>query len=623
MVNGDAQLPPGSRRASRVSARNLGASDGERPMSAGGAGAAAGPQAASAQQPPLPGSRRVSRTATRATGELSAAGAGNGGGLSGGGRAHSEPYIPAGPLPAPTPGSRRASRTLSGAKECVKGGEQRGPAFVELRLCSLLRCHCKTQLPNPFRAGRLPIDQEPPSPAMMAVLDEADSQDVPPRAPAVAVTVPSRRASHTTPSGRGTPDSDGFGYSGFEEDAPEPILGPEQAQELQRRSSLRLLEALAEGAPPLAAAGLEENNAGAAPGAAATPPRRVSRTVSGLLQAAAAAAEILRGAARGSSAGGGSAPSAAAATMEEPVFGGSALGGPAVARRGVADSFAIASVDSFTCPPMIPFGSPGASSGAGSGGSLTFPSPPRADGRASHQQPSPLSQQWPGVGEAPMRRRPEPGALGGGAGSDSGAGSASSKLGGSSRFKAAPFVADESTAASAAARKGADGPSQIGTCVDGTDAAVIFSTAAGRAAALTAQGLDGAQDAAAHAIQAQQRCASPDAAAAAELALAAVRAPAEVPQAEATPGIELPGLVRRSASGRLAVGERRQQQEEPGQGQQQWQEQGGGSLGFGGVPTRYSEIETAPLVGGADGGPSNKWPSGQVRGAGVAPVQHP
>ncbi|GBF97844.1 hypothetical protein Rsub_11194 [Raphidocelis subcapitata] len=598
MAAGDGQqAAPGSRRTSRVSARNLGASDGERPLSAGGAGAAAA--AGSAQQPPLPGSRRVSRTATRAAGEPSAGGAGNGGGLSGGGRANGEPYGgPGGPLPAPTPGSRRASRTLS---------------------------------------GRLPVDQEPPPPAVMAVLDEADGQDVVPRATTAAGAAPSRRASHTTPSGRGTPDSDGFGYSGFEEDAPEPILGLEQAQELQRRSS-RLLEALAEAAPA-AAEGASGGGGGAGGGAAAAAgaavaapvaapaPRRVSRTVSGLLQAAAAAAESLIGAARGSSAGGGAtaAAAAAAAAAEEPVFGGGALGGPAAAaRRGIADSFAIASVDSFTCPPMIPFGSPGA--GAGSGGSLTFPSPPRADARGAHQQPSPLSQQRLGVGGAPARGRPEAGALGNGGGGDGGGGTAvaGGKPGGGSRLKAA-----EPTAAAAAEQEDADGLLQIGTAVDGTDAAVFFSSAAGRAAPLTAPGGgDGGRDAAANAIQAQQQRAAPAAAAATAPAPAAghasaaapVRAPAEVPGAEAPTAAEPPGLVRRSASGRLPVGEGRQQQE--GQGQRQ--EQGGGSLGgYGGVDgvtlvgldtyTRYSEIETAPLVGPAP--PSDGRPTGQPQAA--------
>lgn len=63
----------------------------------------------------------------------------------------------------------------------------------------------------------------------MEALAEAD-QDVLPRAQTAQLlsAIPSRRASRATASGRGTPDSDGFGYSGFEEDVPEPIPPPAQ-----------------------------------------------------------------------------------------------------------------------------------------------------------------------------------------------------------------------------------------------------------------------------------------------------------------------------------------------------------------------------------------------------------
>ena len=72
------------------------------------------------------------------------------------------------------------------------------------------------------------------APGAMAALEEG-AADVAPRL-APASSAPSRRSSAAGAaagagsggrSGRGTPDSDGFGYSGFEEAAPEPVV-PQQ-----------------------------------------------------------------------------------------------------------------------------------------------------------------------------------------------------------------------------------------------------------------------------------------------------------------------------------------------------------------------------------------------------------
>jgi hypothetical protein len=122
------------------------------------------------------------------------------------------------------------------------------------------------------------------------------------------------------------------------------------------------------------------------------PWRGPGRAVSGLLQAASAAAEAAEayigrrlsgradeaqqpaaGAASSSSGGSSSdataAAAAAAAGPDEAAFG----AGPASARK-LTDSFAVSSVDSFTLPPIIPFGS-GSASGGSPAGSVTFPTP--------------------------------------------------------------------------------------------------------------------------------------------------------------------------------------------------------------------------------------------------------
>ncbi|KAI8475099.1 MAG: hypothetical protein J3K34DRAFT_517732 [Monoraphidium minutum] len=407
----DVPQPLSSRRASRASARNLpqpldDAGGGAAPAAGAGAAAAAA-GAAAPRASSGGGGRRISR---QASSRVSGGGFGDQGATAAALGAIGEAYVAGAPLHVPGPFSRRTSRTLS---------------------------------------GRLPPDQEPAT--AMAALAEGDADVLPrPQAgPAPLSTIPSRRASATgaaagggagapggARSGRGTPDSDGFGYSGFEENVPEPILPP---QELRRRSS-RLLGAVIEGgrgdaagAPPaigastsvggafgaaqrlqLAAGGREAAPAtlgGAEPppnsgdGGAAGATRRASRTVSGLLQAAAAAAAAAeefigrhlsgggQGSRRGTSSagpgsarasrqgsgrladgGGQEAPAAAAAPPEEgpPVFGGAGLGGGAVARK-LADSFALPSVDSFSCPAAFPFGGGAGSAASASGGSLTFP----------------------------------------------------------------------------------------------------------------------------------------------------------------------------------------------------------------------------------------------------------
>jgi hypothetical protein len=387
---GDATQAHASRRTSQASTRNLladaGALRAGAPSAATSAGGASGSSSVAGAPLAPPGSRRASRAASaRSGGGEAPSGASTGG---------SEPYTPGAPLHVPGPASRRASRTLS---------------------------------------GRLPPDQEPPPPAVMAVLDEAD-QDVPPRAPTALGALPSRRASAAaTASGRGTPDSDGFGYSGFEEDLPDGMIGAAPAAPGQVQVPEREVAAQ----QPSGGGRMPDDTPAGAAEAAPAHRRSGGKSVSGLLQAAAAAAAAaetfiggyLSGRASRTSiasSGGGAPvegpleahPAAAAATaaagdeLEQPVFGAGALGASAAidggagngtgapsllaARNGIAASFAVASVDSFSCPPPMFGGSTGSAS-AGSrgpaGGSLTFLSPLKAAVAAGMQglQSSPLS----------------------------------------------------------------------------------------------------------------------------------------------------------------------------------------------------------------------------------------
>jgi len=239
--------------------------------------------------------------------------------------------------------------------------------------------------------GRLPPDQEPPISGLPL------SQDVLPRQPAPAVllpTIPSRRVtSHTAAgdgSGRRTPDSDGFGYSGFEEDVPEPVMPPQQAAELRRRSS-QLLAAVGELEPYEHRARVDESSEAQRGGSAVDEPlvvtlsasQRARRTVSGLLHAAAVATEsfITHRLTSTSDGGAGHEPDEppAAAEEVEAVFGGAALGagssrGTAVlTRRAVEESAAslvasMSSADSFSCPPIISFEGPSESGSTGGAG---------------------------------------------------------------------------------------------------------------------------------------------------------------------------------------------------------------------------------------------------------------
>jgi hypothetical protein len=613
--------PQGSRRASRTSARNLGAHPGadagapragpaqsvaSPPHSSGGGAAAT---SAAGAPPPVPGSsRRASRAASArgGAGELLAAAA----------AAAGDAPPPGAPLHVPGPASRRASRTLS---------------------------------------GRLPPDQEPPPPAVMAALDEAD-QDVPPRAPTALGVLPSRRASAAaTASGRGTPDSDGFGYSGFEED-----LLPEAAAAAPA--------AVGPAPPPAAGAGDDgpgggEGGAEQASAGLATlggKPRGTGgggRSVSGLLQAAAAAAaaaETFIGGylsgrtSRASSSGdsGGGAPPVPGDGLGEPVFGAGAGGagtGLLAARHGIADSFAVEPVDSFSCPPPV-FGGGSASGRSPAKGSLTFPSPLKGVAGDGGGAPSPLAGRVPtliaafhAAAASPPPQLPGPRLQLPGLESKLAAGSPV-------RFKPNPFFD-----AGMALQDSVEGP-LIGTQVaagggsGGGSAGAQGEGAAARRSAFggvsiheiqpagDASDSDGAVDRSAGSVSSAAapggagRSASGSSGAGSSAsgggAAAAVRSGA------ALPGAELPGLIRRSVSGRApASGGSASPQAAPEERLLPVVAAGDDGLGghlegatLVGLPAMsFVDYETVPLVGAASGAACAAAAAAQV-GVGPSPA---